>query len=117
MPTKNDLLIKALRKIDKQFYDIERNHWEESANPEDHIFHDFNTIHNYLHFLDHRPIDSVKVGDLVKNGFDLKKTINSISASTKAEMNHRAIIQEDLRRMNDNGLTDEEEHKMEDNDE
>ena len=37
-----------LRKVVKYLYDIERHDWEEKGNPEDHIFHSFNNVKNYL---------------------------------------------------------------------
>ena len=47
--------IKRLNKIDidlekliTMYWQIEKDHWEENDNPEDHIFHSFNNIKNYL---------------------------------------------------------------------
>ena len=39
---------KDLQRIVDMFWDIEFNDWEEKANPEDHIFHAFNNIKNWL---------------------------------------------------------------------
>ena len=40
---KNDL-----QKIIDMWWSIEFNDWEEKANPEDHIFHAYNNIKNWL---------------------------------------------------------------------
>ena len=37
-----------LEKLVKYSWSIEYNDWEEKDNPEDHIFHAFNNIKNYL---------------------------------------------------------------------
>ena len=41
-------LFEDLRKVVKYLYDIERHDWEEKGNPDDHIFHSFNNVKNYL---------------------------------------------------------------------
>jgi len=41
-------LFKDLRKVVKYLYDIEQHDWEEKGNPDDHIFHSFNNVKNYL---------------------------------------------------------------------
>ena len=41
-------LEKDLEKLVNHMWQEEYNHWEESANPEDHIFHAVNNVKNYL---------------------------------------------------------------------
>ena len=39
---------KDLQKIIDYMWEIEYDHWEEENNPEEHIFHAFNSVKNYL---------------------------------------------------------------------
>ena len=41
-------LVNDMREIIKMHYHIEKVHWEELGNPEDHIFLSLNNIKNYL---------------------------------------------------------------------
>ena len=41
-------IIKDLQRIVDMYWHEEHRHWEEWDNPEDHIFHAFNNIKNYL---------------------------------------------------------------------
>ena len=41
-------IIEDLKKLVNHMWQEEYNHWEESANPEDHIFHAVNNVKNYL---------------------------------------------------------------------
>jgi hypothetical protein len=45
--------LKRLNRLDidklvEMYWQIEKNHWEEDGNPEDHIFHAINNLKNYL---------------------------------------------------------------------
>ena len=44
----NNQIRQDLKKLVDMYWRIEYNHWEEDGNPEDHIFHAFNNIKNYL---------------------------------------------------------------------
>ena len=41
-------IIEDLKKLVNHMWQEEYNHWEESANPEDHIFHAVINVKNYL---------------------------------------------------------------------
>ena len=44
---RNDV-IKAMQKVVDMYWHEEQRDWEELDNPDDHVFHAFNTIKNYL---------------------------------------------------------------------
>ena len=45
---KMEQIIKDLEKLVNHMWQEEYDHWEESANPEDHIFHAINNVKNFL---------------------------------------------------------------------
>ena len=40
--------LKRLNRLVEMYWQIEKDHWEEDGNPEDHIFHAINNLKNYL---------------------------------------------------------------------
>ncbi len=46
--TRDNQIIEDLEKLVNHMWQEEYDHWEEGANPEDHIFHAINNVKNYL---------------------------------------------------------------------
>ena len=92
-----DYILKALKLIIKQYYEIERTHWEEGgAKDDDHIFHALNDIHNYLK--NHDEIDQVNQRERIDSAMEAYNyAMNIITSETRDRINKRALKQEDLR--------------------
>ena len=50
----DDILKQSLQRIIDMHWSVEKDHWEELGNPDDHIFLQFNNVKNYLEKLKRR---------------------------------------------------------------
>ena len=50
----DEKLRNSLQKIIDMCWSVEKHHWEELENPDDHLFIDYNNVKNYLEDLKRR---------------------------------------------------------------